>query len=124
MGAKAGTSLSLLNIFHITDCHKEQKKETRKGTLKSVRTPQIRVAGIISGPQLLVIPGKQTSIEVAPAAATAAYGPSLFARKGVNIKAISSLKILESNAIVPKAVAIAIPYDDSLRPAIITDESE
>ena len=90
-------------IFLKKGHHNEQKKETRKGTLKSVRTPLIKVAGIISGPQLLVIPGRQTSIEVAPAAATAAYGPSFFAKNGVNIKAISSLKILESNAIAPKA---------------------
>ena len=63
----------------------------------------------MSGPQLFSIPGRHTSMAVAPAAATGAYGPICLAIMGVRIRVISSLNMLDSSAMAPSAVARVTP---------------
>ena len=60
---------------HCIPGQNEQKKETKKGTLKSHMIPLTMAAGRISLPDTLRITGRHTSIAVAPADATGANGP-------------------------------------------------
>lgn len=72
----------------------------------------------------LTVTGIQTSIAVAPAAATGAYGEKYLAMKGMLISVILSRMILANSAVVPSSAAMAVPTAGSLRVVIRTEERE
>ena len=92
---------------------KEQKNDTRKGTLKSVSTPLTTAAGRKLLPDTLNITGRHTSIAVAPADAMGANGLKYLHSKGAAVRVNSSRKILVSKAIVPSSAATCAPREGS-----------
>ena len=106
------------------DTQNEQNRGTSRSTLKSEMMPLITAAGSILSPELFNMTGRQTSIAVAPAEVMGANGPNLLARNGEATRVKSSLKILESNAMVPSSAASCAPSDASLYCEMSMEDSE
>lgn len=86
--------------------HKEQKKVTRKGTLKSTTNPWKMETTTNCWPLHCVMIGKVVSMVVAPPDAIGARFPNHLTNKGAASRVKISRVIFDSNAMVPNSAPL------------------